>query len=209
MRAKMIVAAWIVTLVSMVAMAEFAVAPTAEEVRPLNIGNEIPDVTVQSLDGEAVPLREPVSEAPTVLIFYRGGWCPYCMTHLSAIAQTQSELREMGYQIVGISPDRPEKLRESVEGEELSYTLLSDSPMAAAKAFGIAFQVDDETIELYQEYGIDLEDASGENHHLLPVASVFILNTDGIIQFHYVNPDYTVRLDPDVLLAVAKAGANS
>ncbi|MHC4519433.1 MAG: AhpC/TSA family protein, partial [Planctomycetota bacterium] len=73
------------------------------------------------------------------------------------------------------------------------------------QAFGIAFQVDDETVTKYQGYGIDLDDASGRAHHLLPVPSVFLVDAEGVIVFQYVNPDYTVRLHPDVLLAAIAA----
>jgi peroxiredoxin len=65
--------------------------------------------------------------------------------------------------------------------------------------------VDDELNARYLEYGIDLEGASGESHHVLPVPATFIIGTDGIINFAYINPDYKVRLHPDVLLAAAKA----
>ncbi|MBK8550829.1 MAG: hypothetical protein IPL53_07105 [Ignavibacteria bacterium] len=78
--------------------------------------------------------------------------------------------------------------------------------MNAALQFGIAFKVADEIIEKYKSYDIDLEASSGKEHHLLPVPSVFILGTDGIISFEYVNPNYKIRLDPDVLLAAAIAG---
>jgi peroxiredoxin len=76
--------------------------------------------------------------------------------------------------------------------------------MAAAKALGIAFRVDDETYKMYTKFGVDLEAESGRQHHLLPVPSVFILGTDGIIDFAYVNPDYKVRIEPELLLAAAK-----
>ena len=59
------------------------------------------------------------------------------------------------------------------------------------------------TLDRYKVYGIDLEDASGQKHHLLPVPSVFLVGTDGVIKFRYVNPDHTVRIDPDALLAAA------
>lgn len=77
--------------------------------------------------------------------------------------------------------------------------------MVASKAFGLAFKVAETTVEQYKKGGIDLENASGEKHHLLPVPAVFIVGTDGIIKFEYINPNYKVRLDPDVLLAAAKA----
>ena len=117
----------------------------------------------------------------------------------------EADLLNLGYQILAISPDRTPKLGESVEKGKLTYTLLSDSSMTAAQAFGIAFRVDDATLEKYKGYNIDLEAASGEKHHLLPVPAVFIVGTDGVIAFVYANPDYKVRLTPEVLLAAAKA----
>jgi peroxiredoxin len=76
--------------------------------------------------------------------------------------------------------------------------------MEAAKAFGLAFRVDDKGYQRLSGYGIDLEAASGEKHHLLPVPAVYLVGKDGIVQFQYVNPNYRVRLTPEVLLAAAK-----
>ena len=76
--------------------------------------------------------------------------------------------------------------------------------MEGARAFGIAFQVSDADYERYKGFGIDLEEASGETHHLLPVPSVFLVGRDRVIRFRYYNPDHTVRLDTDSLLAAAR-----
>lgn len=111
----------------------------------------------------------------------------------------------MGYQIIAISPDRPEKLKESILKHNLNYTVLSDSPMESAKAFGIAYKVDKETVANLNKFGIDLEDASGKKHNYLPVPAVFVIGVDGVIKFTYVNSDYKVRIDTDVLLSAAKA----
>jgi peroxiredoxin len=129
----------------------------------------------------------------------------YCNLQLGQLQTMEAELLDLGYQILAISPDRPEKLAESVAKHKLSYTVLSDHAMNAARAFGIAFRVDDQTLELYKGYGIDLEAASGETHHMLPVPAVFVVGTDGVIKFSYVNPDYKIRLEGDALLAAAKA----
>ena len=61
--------------------------------------------------------------------------------------------------------------------------------MAAARAFRIAYQMDDATLRVLGQHGIDLEAASGEKHHLLPVPAVFLVASNGVIQFEYVNPD--------------------
>lgn len=177
----------------------------APEVRPILIGADVPAVVLETVNGETFDLKAAVATQPTILIFYRGGWCPYCNLYLGQLQNAETKLRNLGYQILAISPDQPEKLRDSGNTEKLTYTLLSDAAMAASKAFGIAFRVDDATVEKYKGYGIDLEAASGETHHLLPVPAVFIVGTDGVISFVYVNPDYKTRLEPEVLIAAARS----
>ncbi len=126
------------------------------------------------------------------------------MGQLQTIA---GDLEKLGYQIIAISPDRPEKLKESLGKNKVEYLLLSDSGMEAALALGVAFKVDDDTLEIYKKYNIDLEQASGRDHHLLPVPSVFVFDKKAKVRFTYVNPDYRIRIDPAVLLAAAKVAA--
>lgn len=185
--------------------AESAVAASAEEVRPLLIGAKVPDMTLKTAKGKEVNMKKTVMEKPTVVIFYRGSWCPYCNLQLGRLQNIEADLIELGYQLLAVSPDRPAKLAESLKKKDLKYTLLSDSDMDAAKSFGIAFRVADTALEKYEQYGIDLEKASGKSHHLLPVPAVFILGTDGRVKFTYVNPDYKTRLAPDVLLQAAES----
>ncbi len=116
----------------------------------------------------------------------------------------EPDLRELGFRIVAVSPDRPAKLVQSKRKHDLGYTLLSDSDAEAARAYGIAFRVDASTVDRYKGYGIDLEDASGRDHHVLPVPSVFLVGSDGRIAWRYSNPDYKVRPDNEELLAAAR-----
>jgi peroxiredoxin len=175
----------------------------AEDISPVLSGTKIPDVTLTDINGNTVDLLNRISGKPAILIFYRGGWCPFCNLQLSQIQKIDSDLVALGYEILAISPDRPDELKKSIEKHNIDYTLLSDSSMNACLKFGIAFKVADEIIEKYKSYEIDLEASSGLNHHLLPVPSVFIIGTDGIIKFQYVNPNYKIRLDPDLLMAAA------
>ena len=177
----------------------------AEDISPVLTGSKIPDVTFTDISGNEVNLRQYVSLKPVILIFYRGGWCPYCNLQLNQLQKINPELQELGYEILAVSPDRPEELKKSIEKNTLDYTLLSDSSMKAGIEFGIVFRVSDEIIEMYKKYNIDLESSSGMSHHLLPVPSVFIISADGFIKFEYVNPDYKIRLDPEVLLAAARS----
>lgn len=171
----------------------------------LQAGAAVPAVKVGTVEGEAVQLSAELNGRPTVLIFYRGGWCPYCTRHLAALAEAEPEILAAGYQLLAISPDQPAKLRTKPTHEKLHYTLLSDSSMAAAHAFGIAFKVPDELVAKYKEsYGIDIEEDSGQLHHLLPHPAVFIIDAGGIIRFAHVDPDYKVRMTPAAIMAAIK-----
>ena len=177
----------------------------AEEVTPLAVGAEVPNVTLQTAEGKPVLLLEAVKQQRSVIIFYRGGWCPYCNSHLSRIQSVEPRLRELGYQILAISADRPEKLKATREKQELNYRLLSDATMAGARSFGIAFRVDDATVKTYRGFGVDLEEASGNTHHILPVPAVFLADQEGRIVYAHANPDYKHRLAPEILVKEAEA----
>jgi len=185
---------------------------SAEEVSPLPVGTTVPKVQIRAASGESYSTHEVLGKEPTILIFYRGGWCPYCNTHLGRLATIEDELVALGFKIVAVSPDSPETIRKNNEklkesGVEASthYQIYSDSKMNLAKAFGLAFKVDDETVSMYKEkYQIDLEGDSGETHHLLPVPAAYVIDAAGTITFRYFNPDYKQRVEIDTLLAAAK-----
>lgn len=181
-----------------------AVPMTAEEVRPLPEGSSAPAFVVRKPDGADWRFDPGLLRSPVMLIFYRGGWCPYCNAHLAALREAETELKQMGFEVLFLSADRPEKLYASLKEPAPGYTLLSDSRMQAARAFGIAFRVDDATVRRYLEHGIDLEAASGETHHELPVPAVFLVDQRGVIRFVHVNPDYKVRISATELLAAAR-----
>jgi peroxiredoxin len=181
----------------------------AEDVRPLQPGARAPAAQLHRVDGDPVDMASLYRQKPTMLIFYRGGWCPYCNVHLGHLAEVEPKLVELGYQVLAVSPDRPGALRESMEKGDFGYTLLSDSEMALAQAFGVAFRVDDATVEQYRGFGIDLARASGRGHHLLPVPAVYIIDTGGVIRFAHWDEDYQKRLEPAELLAAAREAAGT
>lgn len=180
-------------------------AAAEKEILHLKTGARVPDVTLRDADNQALKLRELVAAKPAILIFYRGGWCPFCTKHLMALVEIKDELLKSGHQILAISTDQPAKIKETPDRQKLDYTLLSDSKMEAAKAFGISFQVTDELVSKYKnEFQIDIEAASGQTHHLLPHPAVFIVGRDGVICFAHVNPDYKSRLEPQAILKAAR-----
>jgi peroxiredoxin len=177
----------------------------ASQVQPLLPGMSAPEFDLLDAAGKPVHFDPEKLQKPLVISFFRGGWCPYCNLHLAEMRKAEVDLKGMGFNIWFISIDQPELLYESLQDPDIGYIILSDSKLSATRAFGLAFRMPDDMVKKYLEYGIDLEGSSGETHHVLPAPATFIIGTDGIIQFQYTNPDYKVRLHPDVLLAAARA----
>ena len=183
------------------------VASSPEQVRPLLNGSTVPAISLQDQQGKPVDLLTKIQQKPTVLVFYRGGWCPYCNTQLAGLQQVEAEFTKLGYQIIAISPEAPtavSKSQQNTKDVALSYQLLSDEKLAAAQAFGIAYYLDAKTTATYKDsYGIKLTyDPTGKA--VLPVPAVYLLNTKGEVQFSFVHINYKTRLQPELLLLAAK-----
>lgn len=185
--------------------AHAAPAASSDAVTPALIGTHLPALTLRGVDGKPFDLNAAVAKAPAVLVFYRGGWCPYCNAQLAGLAKSADQLRALGYQIIAISPDSPAELSVTIGKNKLDYTLLSDSKAQAIDAMSLSYVVDNKTLEQFKNYGIDLEKSSSETHHILPIPAVYLVSKSGQINFSYVNPNYKVRLSGDVLMAAAKA----
>ncbi|NJL12875.1 MAG: AhpC/TSA family protein [Microscillaceae bacterium] len=176
----------------------------AEDIQPLLTGEAFPKAQVQDLSGKVLDLQALIKQKPTVLIVYRGGWCPYCNTQLAGTGAIIPSLQEMGYQVLALSPDSSEKLRAEAEDKRTAYTLLSDPQLEAAEALGIIFEMPAETAERYASRGLHLPRLDRYQAYALPVPTVLVLDQEGLIQFEYINPNYKVRLQPELLLKAAE-----
>ena len=175
-----------------------AAEPTAT--KPLAKGQKVPEVKLKGLDGKDVSLASLHQEKPLVIVFFRGGWCPICTKHTQQLIKVYPELKEKGFEMIGVSPDSVESTKANVYKSSIPFSLYSDSELNATSGFGLAFKVDDATVTKYKGFGIDLEKASGQTHHALPIPAIYIVSKDGVITFAHSNPDYRQRLDTKVLL---------
>ncbi|GAP77140.1 peroxiredoxin [Pseudoalteromonas sp. SW0106-04] len=180
------------------------ISDSAEGVSPLLPGLSVPDVTLKDTQGQPVALKQLLANKPTVLVVYRGGWCPYCSKQLKNIQNIEQQIAEMGLQIIAVSPDSPAKLAQSTISSP-TYQLLSDDQLALAQAMGLAFFLGDKTAKVYRnKLGVNFVGLDGEQKVALPVPAVFVLDTQGMVHFQYANPNYRVRLSEPLLLAAAK-----
>jgi peroxiredoxin len=187
-----------------ISAAAAAVPDDPHQVTPIEVSARAPQFVATEVDGRAFRFDPASLRQPTLIIFYRGGWCPYCNAQLQDLHTVVPQIAAMGYQVLFLSTDQPKLLYSSLK-EKVDYHLLSDSSMDAAHAFGVAFHVDPPTLAKMKTYGIDLEATQGTTRHELPVPSVFIVDRSGVVRFRHYDPDYTVRLDAAHVLAAAKS----
>jgi peroxiredoxin len=198
---SLMIAAFCLSALSTIAIAQerpIAAEPTAT--KPLEKGQKIPEVTLKGLDGEDVSLASLHQEKPLVVVFFRGGWCPICTRHTQQLIKVYPELKEKGFEMIAVSPDSVESTKANIDKSSIPFPIYSDSELNATSGFGLAFKVDDATVTKYKGFGIDLEKASGQTHHALPIPAIYIVSKDGVITFAHSNPDYRQRLDAKDLL---------
>ncbi len=191
--------------VTMMEAATADLRATGIEISALQVGDLAPEITLPDATGQAVRLADLWQHGPLVVIFYRGGWCPYCNLELRAWQQQLEPLTSLGARLVAVSPQTPDNSLSTAEKNELAYTVLSDSSLAGAQGFGIAFEMPQALIELYRGVGNDLPVLNGNGQWVLPLPATYVIGRDGRIVFAHVEADYRARAEPaDVLAAIAQ-----
>ncbi|HIM96244.1 MAG TPA: AhpC/TSA family protein [Gammaproteobacteria bacterium] len=202
---SLLISALFVLSSQVVAATASNIAESAEQVSPLLPGLAVPNVELKDQYGKTVSLSERFKEKTTVLIVYRGGWCPYCSKQLASVQKIEKELANLDAQLIAVSPDSPEKLAET-KITAPSYQLLSDDSLTLAQTLGLAFYLDDKTAKIYRnKLGVNFVSLDGVAKVALPVPAVFVIDTNGLVHFQYANPNYKVRLTEDLLLAAVKS----
>lgn len=191
---------------------DYAALPaSAALTNPLKSGDRAPRFTVRTVDDQPYLFDPDNLDNPTVLISFRGGWCPYCNMHLSELRKVIPEIRAIGIDVLFLSNDRPELLYSSLKQETqedidgLDYVILSDADISAAMALGTAFRTDKGLTDYLEKKGRDYAGSSIGKHNALAVPAVYVIDRSGEIVFDFVNADYKIRLPADDLLSAARA----
>lgn len=182
------------------------------QLRERNVGatapklNELfPDFTLPDSKGAYVELQELLGRGPLVLSFMRGRWCPYCEKELLSWHDAIPRLEAEGGHFVGVSSEvggLAETFRCDIAPEA---DMLCDVDHGLAMALGLTFPVDEEFHQRYLEAGIDLASIFGNSGRILPIAATYVIDSDGIVRYAFDDPDFRVRADPAVVIAVVEA----
>jgi len=175
------------------------IAATSAETKPLLVGPTTPNVDLVDLEGKSVKMLSVLKEKPTVLVFFRGGWCPYCNAQLIDLRKALPMIEELGFQLVAISPDTFEKSGENLNKNRLNFRLLSDPNMDAITSFGLAYRAPAKYKNTLREY------SNNKNEDVIPIPTVYVVDQNGLIQFQYANTDFTKRISSTMLINVLKS----
>ncbi len=168
--------------------------------RSLAVGGRIPRFELPGATGETVRADDLLERGPLIVTFYRGGWCPYCNLQLRAYAAALDEFRALSATIVAVSPETPDMSLTTTEKNDLPFPVLSDVGNRVAREFGLVFTMPAGLWPLYESWGIDVPAHNGDDTHELPVPATYVVGTDGLVAWRFVDPDYTRRAEVSDLL---------
>jgi len=175
-------------------------------------GAVAPDFELIATSGKRVSLESILAKGSAVVVFYRGGWCPFCNINLRYLQKHLAEIEAAGGTLVAVSPETPDNSLSTREKNELAFDVLSDPGNKVARAFGLVFRVPPGLVDVYSKFGIDLESRNGDSSFELPLSATFVLDSQGKVVRRFVDVDYKKRMDPvDVVgvldeIALVRAG---
>jgi peroxiredoxin len=170
----------------------------------LDVGANAPLFALPDARGGEVALEALLARGPVVLVFYRGGWCPYCNLQLAAFQGALAEIRAAGAELVAVSPQTPDQSLTLAEQRALAFAVLSDAGNRVAREYGLVFTSSKEATATLNQLGVELSAFNGDDTNTLPAASTFVVGQDGRIRFASVSGDYRWRVGPEEILAVLR-----
>ena len=171
----------------------------------IKIGQKVPNFELPNAAKKSTSLAVLLNNGPVVITFYRGDWCPYCNLQLRALQARLSDIHALGATLVAISPQVPDGSLTKSEINEMEFTVLSDQDAKVASAYGVAWEVPEFLLEhMRVDRKLDLEKINNGNGNILPIPATFIVGSDGVVKWNYVNVDYRTRSEPEEIIEALK-----
>jgi peroxiredoxin len=176
---------------------------TGIEDKLLKAGEPAPAFALPDANGKLVRSADLLALGPLVVCFFRGRWCPYCVTELETWRDLFPAVRERGALLVAISPQTVRQNDFTVTQHTLPFPLLRDEGAAVAASFGAAYSVPGSMQSYYRSILVNIPFINGEQSWRLPVPATFVIGRDGVIRWSQGHADFRVRPEPiDTLKAL-------
>lgn len=168
--------------------------------KALNLNSPFPAFELPDANNQLRSLNSLLSNGPLVISFYRGAWCPYCNLEINALQKALPEITAAGAQLIAISPQLPDKSLDQITRSALTFEVLSDLGNKLAKDCGLVFTLPEALRPIYEAWQIDLTGHNGDDSFELPMPATYIIDSDGIVRYAFVDMDYSRRLEPDIII---------
>lgn len=168
------------------------------------VGDTVSDFTLTNQSGKAVSLYQELAQGPAIVMWYRGGWCPYCNLTLAAMQQQMPAITAAGGQLIALTSEMPDSSMTTAERHALTYQILSDTSGSVARSWNLLFQMPDTVMTVYNSL-FSLAGYNGNDRNELPLAASFVIGTDRVIRYAFVDADYRRRAEPAELVASLSA----
>ena len=169
--------------------------------RALRIGDQAPDFVLPDVNGNPVSSAELLKQGPLIVTFLRGRWCPFDCATVESWQEWLPMVRAKGASLVTISPMTFKQGDFMRDQHKLMFPVLSDSGNKVAEQFGLAYHIPEYQQELFKTVFINLPFINGDDTWTLPSPATFLIGTDRVVRYAFIDPDYTLRAEPAEVLA--------
>jgi peroxiredoxin len=190
------------------------------EDRILPVGAVAPDFALNDSTGHLVRSADLLALGPLVIKFFRGRWCPYCVTELEAWRDLHSRLREAGALLVAISPQTTRQSDFMVGQHGLPFPVLSDPGCALAEKFGLAYTIPEYHRDYFRSILVNIPFVNGsekpggsekpsgtekgaDQSWRLVLPATYVISPAGRVIYAEAHADFRVRPEPEEALSAA------
>jgi len=173
---------------------------TGIEQRILPVGAKMPEFALPDSTERLVKSSDLLALGPLIISFFRGRWCPYCVTELEAWRDLYPIVRERKALLVAISP---QTIRQSdfTQGQhEIPFPLLFDEGCKVGEKFGLAYTIPPFHQQHYRSVLVNLPFVNGDQSWRLILPATYVIDCDGTILFAEAHADFRVRPEPEEVL---------
>lgn len=173
---------------------------TGIEQHILPVGARAPEFALCDSSGRVVKSSDLLALGPVVLNFFRGRWCPYCITELEAWRDLYPIVRDHGGLVVGISPQTPRQSDFTQGQHNIPFPLLNDDGCKVSEQFGLVYHIPTWHQQHYRNVLVNLPFVNGDQSWKLILPATYVLASDGTVLFAEAHADFRVRPEPEEVL---------
>ncbi len=170
-------------------------------------GTTVPDTDLLDVHGQPVTLYSALAGRPAVLVFYRGAWCPYCNLALATYqAQLLPQLQQRGFELIAVSPQKPDESLSRQETKDLTFIVLSDPGNVLAHRIGFVTTPSPQVIEAALTLGLDLREVNADGTAAVPMPATVVIDASHVVRWIDVHPEFSTRSEVRDILAAVDSG---